>query len=363
MSTKVKGDKIKEGSIPLSALKPNMYNLSNNEDINEVKKAISEFKVGFTIIQNSFYSNVYITNISKVGGNVYNITGIHEGMTFKVTIDINKISNPLFTEDNKIDVSGPTPDWNAQIGETGYIENKPFTIGDKWQKIDESLIKYDVDPFDEEDTYSININLYELKCALLNVYFDEIKTRYILYKPDYIADRGTISIPIGNYQSCEAKVIQDGVSLRLEIHDHNYAGWKAVANTLLYVVDDFGKLEQMEYYIEKVNPIFIPDTIIKTTPQTLSDTDKNQALTNLGIDPIVWKYLCNPCILKNKKVLPSELRNDIEFKYPNRGMYVVEHNNILYNLELLNEYEGQVKTEDLILTVFINSDGTINISD
>ena len=35
------------------------------------------------------------------------------------------------------------------------------------------------------------------------------------------------------------------------------------------------------------NDVYLLDTVVKTTPQTLSDTDKNQALTNLGIDPVV----------------------------------------------------------------------------
>ena len=41
MSTKVKGDKIKEGSIPLSALDNFLYNLSNSED---KEKCIAELK-------------------------------------------------------------------------------------------------------------------------------------------------------------------------------------------------------------------------------------------------------------------------------------------------------------------------------
>lgn len=35
--------------------------------------------------------------------------------------------------------------------------------------------------------------------------------------------------------------------------------------------------------INKIKELFIPDTVLKTTPQTLSDNDKNQALANLGI--------------------------------------------------------------------------------
>lgn len=77
------------------------------------------------------------------------------------------------------------------------------------------------------------------------------------------------------------------------------------------------------YDISKNNPD-IPDTVIKTTPQTLSDTDKNQALANLGIDPVVWKYLCNPFIVKQGSKFPDELLAEgveLDSKYHIPAMY------------------------------------------
>lgn len=46
-------------------------------------------------------------------------------------------------------------------------------------------------------------------------------------------------------------------------------------------------LELYRKDIYKLDDKYIPDTVIKTTPQTLSDTDKNQALANLGIPRIL----------------------------------------------------------------------------
>ena len=69
---------------------------------------------------------------------------------------------------------------------------------------------------------------------------------------------------------------------------------------------------------------FIPDTVLKTTPQTLSDTDKNQALANLGIDPIVWKYMCAPLPINDQDNCPEELldeRGNLKYQIP--SMYIV----------------------------------------
>ena len=86
------------------------------------------------------------------------------------------------------------------------------------------------------------------------------------------------------------------------------------------------------YDISKNNPD-IPDTVVKTTPQSLSDDDKNQALANLGIDPVVWKYICNPCIIKYGEKVPEELIGEYSddvgssggyyLKYPNLAMYKI----------------------------------------
>ena len=47
----------------------------------------------------------------------------------------------------------------------------------------------------------------------------------------------------------------------------------------------------------------------------LNDTDKNQVLANLGIDPVVWKYLCNPYIIRVGVQLTDEIKNIIISSY------------------------------------------------
>ena len=54
-----------------------------------------------------------------------------------------------------------------------------------------------------------------------------------------------------------------------------------------------------------------------------------------SIDPVIWKYLCNPCIIEYGKSVPEELigkyNEDVGdsggymLKYPNMGMYKIKY--------------------------------------
>ena len=71
--------------------------------------------------------------------------------------------------------------------------------------------------------------------------------------------------------------------------------------------------------------MYLPKTVLKTTPQTLSAYAKNQALANLGIDPIVLKYLCNPLILGDYLLeIPLELRDIILGDYSEEFGYTLK---------------------------------------
>lgn len=111
-----------------------------------------------------------------------------------------------------------------------------------------------------------------------------------------------------------------------------------------------------EVFVKYVDDAVIPNTVLKTTPQTLTDTDKNQALANLGIDPVVWKYLCTPCIIKYGEKVPEELIGEFnedvgesggyELKYPYSGMYRIG----------IKEYSTE---DDIDYNIIINP-GTVN---
>lgn len=182
MSTKVRGDKIKEGSIPLSALS------------NEVK--------------------------------------------------------------DKIENAGGGADWNAQEGDAGYIENKPFyTKGDTRQ-------------IDVDGDYIISIS--DINTG------DKIDISWDLIYYDGKIFRGSTSFVTQEQSTTyyeKDDFIINGAGVWLEMYvsgacDSLYGKVTVIVNSEVKTLE------------EK----YIPDTVLKTFPQTLSDTDKNQALANLGID-------------------------------------------------------------------------------
>lgn len=203
MNTKVKGDKIKEGSIPLSALS------------NEVK--------------------------------------------------------------DKIENAGGGADWNAQQGEAGYIENKPF---------DSIIQNLDFELYDEKAyAYILNIGNYD--------------GFYISGKPVQFNDNYNFTIEyFAGFDS------YSGITIELQGSDiyitPNYLD-TYVGDTIEMFVDDCKRKIKLFKIIKVIDPLFIPNTVIKTIPQTLSDTDKNQALANLGIADLL------------EALKPVELVRDSEF--------------------------------------------------
>lgn len=214
MATKVKGDAIKEGSIPLSALS------------NEVK--------------------------------------------------------------DKIENVGDGADWNAQEGEPGYIENKPFGI---------EYCSWD----SNDGEYSISGNkLIVTYPWFTSIMFKEPKFDYGLCVFDI--DGNDYSETISDYDCAiffDVTYVQSTHTLTIECDGGN--------------IEDFIDCIKPTYVYEIENH-YIGRGVLKTTPQTLSDADKNQALANLGIDPIVWKYICNPFIIyaEQNNTVPDDLRSIID---------------------------------------------------
>lgn len=303
MSTKVKGDKIKEGSIPLSALSSDM-NIPSYVDF--VKKLSDEdnnttlsipytnqvvlVRYDGTRILNSGESTTYSDY-----GMVFTFTASQASSSLELHIEGNGTLNPfdikVYKGINKIkkeflpdDIGGA--DWNAQEGEAGYIENKPFS--------------------------KEHVNK-----ALTNYYYDEVLNRII-----HASAEGGEAIRLDNDYTIEFTVI-DGASLTNPFSVPNIVG-EYIVETLMgasYIlgvvqfedslfVQIYGGPEDLldiEYDIIKtLKGQYIDNTVIKTTTQTLSDNDKNQALANLGIDPVVWKYIVNPIRLVPDGSCPSD---------------------------------------------------------
>ena len=239
MATKVKGDAIKEGSIPLSALS------------NEVK--------------------------------------------------------------DKIENAGGGADWNAKADEVGYIENKPFGK----LKVNGEIFDVSQNPLIRNIRYFIpydsSIIVFEpsKKIDYIRVHWvdnDDVWIDETIKIPnDYITSLETIKhvseTPLGSFNldfektASEIRVYLTAQDELFSVSAESILG-RIVVETITYLSDEY-----------------LPNTVLKTTPQTLSDTDKNQALANLGIDPVVLKYMLNPYHMyiggTDQYTLPNDLQNVI----------------------------------------------------
>ena len=194
---------------------------------------------------------------------------------------------------------GVTPDWNAQEGEAGYIENRTHyeeTIFSKFIEPNSDLSEYNIEIKDENIRRLGVINCIEIldgndSLEVFPVYFDFDKTNTI---SKYI-EREEVTVTVSSTDWSDVK------SIKIEFSNR----------PLDFDVTTIGILGLK---VSHISEKFIPDTFLKTTPQKLSDTDKNQALTNLGIDPVVWKYMCNPFIIymEQDNPVPDDLLSIID---------------------------------------------------
>ena len=230
-----------------------------------------------------------IVQLKKEGINEYPITMPEavigsDGITVKDKIKTleRKINNLTPGEGGSYE----TPDWNASESEAGYIKNRTHMASF-------TRIEYD----QENNKGKYEVAGFEDKLLLL-------------WRDKYFTVYKNITLSIDVYDGEDTFII-------------NYNG------TTLFITDSNGNLKYEYKYmsVSETNvPLaeaFIPDTVIKTTPQELSNKDKNQALANLGIDPVVWKYMCSPIILINNYPIPLELidENTVTFKYKFPGIY------------------------------------------
>ena len=186
---------------------------------------------------------------------------------------------------DKIENAGGGADWNAQEGEVGYIQNKPFGF---------SYIGDTHFGDNEWETYE-NIYLYVAKRSHNDTYLTDYG--YIRF---YDGMSHTFDIDGGDGK---ITVYNDGCFPRIISQDYFDTEEQAAEflNNVLKVVG-----------INELDNAFLADTVVKTTPQSLEVEEMHQALSNLGIDPVVWKYVCNPYVLNilnpNAK-LPMDLVN------------------------------------------------------
>ena len=349
MSTKVKGEVIKEGSIPLSALDnaiseaiPYVKYYSTEPIVINIKKGVTEYNLSRYLnfgTHFKFNNTIYpIENKHNFNTNLNgpSITGRFEDReaTYLILspspiadqtvllypdVSYNKIKKEFLPDD----IGGA--DWNAQGGEAGYIENKPFGIYNKGNCF-----------FGDNlwEIYSENIGLYVKQNEYNGVTLDhEINSIYVF-----------------GYNNKKVEFWVNGAAI-ISVH---------YGNGFPYVVDDEGMFEDQETLnefcnaclgicnINEIENVYLPNTVIKTSPQTLSNTDKNQALANLGIDPVVWKYMMNPYGITEGQPIPEDLANII-YNYDDVGFLPIIKN-VCYIIDtsdnLYYEYIIHVSTAD-----------------
>lgn len=334
-TTKVKGDKIKEGSIPLSALSSDMNIPAYTDFVKELSNEDINTTLEIPYANEVVLVTPYDTRILNTGeSTVYN----NYGMTFTFTasqiasrIDlhiegqgslnifgirvykgIKKIKKEFLPDDIG------TSNWNAQEGEEGYIENKPFRI---IKSKDGQITNINSYFTIREDEYYPTSDLY--------IKYNNKTTLLTREKDILFWDDGAI-VDVDN---CYFYLTDDGDSNILITTDYS---------------DEFELLVTL-------SSEFIPNTVLKTTPQTLTDDNKNQALANLGIDPVVWKYMCEPYVVQHQVVLPEELKNIIQ-----------DENGYLKNIAsklLVMEYDSKIYTITSITGNSITSElGTLEYS-
>jgi hypothetical protein len=216
-------------------------------------------------------------------------TKVKGGAIKEGSIPLSALSNEV---KDKIENSGGGAggaDWNAQEGEAGFIENKPFN-----EPIHVTI----------PDTYQHTFHLAK-EITAVNILCD------------------------GSEDVC--KFYPDkSKSLQWECMDaEHFFKFEWDGNGTLQIVETLAE-ESLRGLIEitqekgALNTNLIPDTVIKTTPQKLSDNDKNQALANLGIDPVVWRYICNPLRIQDGSYILSELVKEGNFvvKAPNAYRFI-----------------------------------------
>lgn len=280
MSTKVKGDKIKEGSIPLSALSSGDNLLAGLVGDDSSFIAMTEDNVNYDPRTSEKTVYIYITTRNRmVELSKYNKVTIVDGPPAELIWDNNGVRitgfasyyNPIMY----FKLKAPTPNWNAQEGEAGYIENKPF----------EKII---FDGIIERD----NLIVYNYYTNDSSVYIS-LEGTEILQFEEYGAEQEiTLDLPA-------IEIYWNGV-------DQVY-----ITNLSDKPIDIIKNYISVYGYNRRLLSSSIDDGVIKTFPQTLSDDAKNQVLSNLGIDPVVWKYMMNPYGITPGQPIPEDLANII----------------------------------------------------
>jgi hypothetical protein len=227
---------------------------------------------------------------------------------------------------------GGGADWNANEGEAGYIKNNPFEI----KKFNSIITK--------DDNYTLKFMTADDEADLLNLEYYKVN-HYIQYGQDiYKLNQQDFNIPNG----------KNTFTITYNQGYYYLSATKYDADGLLENIE-YGDLK-IFFIINYIDVLFLDDTVIKTTPQSLSDADKNQALANLGIDPVVWKYMCEPIVIESGINIPADLLEKINSLNDTNYSYYLFLCNVIFVTDSMDR-PSKIKTFDYLEDVTTENSG------
>jgi hypothetical protein len=322
----IEGSNIKEGSIPLSALDENVKRELN------VKFGLSDY-IG-TLTKNgdnlTFSNTIFLKDRDRIGecppsSGEYDLSSLFNGgpdgkLTVVYDASSDKFKATLINNDsgywnitvynNMFNKETPTPDWNAQEGEAGYIEHRTH------YERSQSIELKDVECSEYIDLVGTNEYFGELIERATKIIVDYSFTEYDDSDPENIYEESysghkEIQVTAGQQYTEWLDTLQFYIET---VKDADIGEGNVITVMQIFVgppiKDGYFKIT-VECEPKQLDEKFIPDTVLKTTSQTLTNTDKNQALTNLGIDPVVWNYMCNPFMVATDYELSYDIHNMI----------------------------------------------------
>ena len=310
----IEGSNIKEGSIPLSALADDAKNIPNlgivirslnftlsEEETERTLKVLHLYKGNLIKISFSYDDgeliidgdHIFFIDNSLDSYNDFILNCLDLNMYIGVSTEGLSTYRTIIEE-----ISHPTPDWNAQVGEAGYIENKPFSIDYITISDNPVISNMSTAGFENSETYEVSAQ-YASYMNIIGLCYEHNGYNGMVYVP----------IKYGEITTFYQTLYNKGISYQITIKIDAAYGPTGVRQIKVKSGSKITKIIGVAGF-NKIDEKFIPNTVLKTTPQTLSNTDKNQALANLGIDPVVWKYMCEPYVINEAEPqgsIPEEL--------------------------------------------------------
>ena len=283
---------------------------SFNFSVNNNAKTFNSFYLINSSISICIYKNAIYAYVSD---------GYLQSYGYKLDIKIKNVSNPKYRLSSTI-----LPTTVITTEKQSLIEGQQMTALDNLGLIEPEFNRSSIE-------YSFNgYNIENVNYAICGV---DTNKAYVGVQLYYKSSNGLIQTIITKYIKVNNSTRDytvfytnsDGYTVSLCAYQGRL--W-AKSNSASFNDDKFGVIIVSTFSTYAVSESKLPNSVIKTTPQELFKFEKEQALTNLGIDPIVWKYLCNPLIIRFGNGVPLELLRDDDSLnylkyYQYRGMYVV----------------------------------------